>query len=149
MNEDINTSLNALIPLLRMNGEMVYCIEAVRDWYQSDGREYCKEVAEITYDNEHTIYADIGSDSNVTACFDVLGVIQGAKKKAAKIERIERNIYAVAKPEDACKPENISEIEMEVKLCGRCRCGNTVCILDRFCNHCGAPLDWSRYERQK
>ena len=51
MNKDINTTLMALVPILRMNGEKVASIEAVHDWYKGqyldkDGRhkEYMKEV---------------------------------------------------------------------------------------------------------
>ena len=45
MNKDINTTLAALVPILRMNGEKVASIEAVRDWYKGvGGREYMKEI---------------------------------------------------------------------------------------------------------
>ena len=94
MNDDINTSLNAIVPLLRMNGEKVKHIEAVNDWYEAGGHMYCKEVAEITYDDGEQLYADIGADSNVTACFDVLAVISRIKKPSARIDRIERDVYA-------------------------------------------------------
>lgn len=101
MNKDINNTLAALVLVLRINGEKVKNIEAVRDWYQAPDhcgggelREYCKEVAEITYDSGHVIYADIGGDSNLTACYDVLAVIQQLKPKSSAIERIERNVYA-------------------------------------------------------
>ena len=100
MNKDINTTLAALVPILRMNGEKITSIEAVRDWYkgtkvEKDGRhmEFMKEVAEITFDNGHRIYADIGGDSNLTACYDVLAVIQDLKPRSEYIERIERNVY--------------------------------------------------------
>jgi hypothetical protein len=100
MNKDINTTLMALVPILRMNGERVASIEAVRDWYKGtyadkDGRyrEYMKEVAEITYDNGYRKYADIGGDSNLTACYDVLAVIQDLKPRSEMIERIERDVY--------------------------------------------------------
>jgi hypothetical protein len=93
MNKDINTTLMALVPILRMNGEKVASIEAVRDWYKHNGREYGKEVAEITYDNGYRKYADIGGDSNLTACYDVLAVIQDLKPRSEMIERIERDVY--------------------------------------------------------
>ena len=97
MNKDINTTLAALVPILRMNGEKVTSIEAVRDWhgsyYNADGREFMKEVAEITFDNGHRIYADIGSDSILTACYDVLAVIHDLKPRSEYIERIERDVY--------------------------------------------------------
>lgn len=32
MNKDINKTLMALVPILRMNGEKVAKIEAVKDW---------------------------------------------------------------------------------------------------------------------
>lgn len=105
MNKDINNTLAALVLVLRINGEMVKSIEAVKDWYQATDhygggelREYCKEVAEITYDSGHVIYADIGGDSNLTACYDVLAVIQELKPKSRAIERIERNVYAPPEP---------------------------------------------------
>lgn len=100
MNKDINNTLAALIPVLRMNGEKVVSIEAVHDWYKGykNGSrcEYMKEVAEIIYENGHCLYADIGSDSNLAACYDVLAVIQKIKPKSAVIERIERNAYPPA-----------------------------------------------------
>lgn len=105
MNKDINNTLAALVLVLRINGERVKSIEAVRDWYQvlergcgREPREYCKEVAEIVYDSGHVIYADIGGDSNLTACYDVLAVIQELKPKSSAIERIERNVYAPPEP---------------------------------------------------
>lgn len=100
MNKDINKTLAALVPVLQMNGEKVESIEAVRNWYKAvdkygDGmeHEYCKEVAEITYESGYCIYADIGGDSNLTACYDVLAVIQELKRKSSAIERIERGVY--------------------------------------------------------
>lgn len=94
MNKDINTTLMALVPILRMNGEKVASIEAVHDWYKGvGGREYMKEVAEITFDNGHRIYADIDCDSNLAACFDVLGAILDLKPRSEVIERIERDVY--------------------------------------------------------
>lgn len=99
MNEDINKTLQALVPILNMNGEKVKSIEAVRDWYKGVGygtgkqREYMKEVAEITYENGHRRYADIGSDSNLTAIYDVIAVIQQIKEPSTVIERIERGVY--------------------------------------------------------
>ena len=105
MNKDLNNTLAALVLVLRINGEMVKSIEAVKDWYQvpehcygREPREYCKEVAEITYDSGHVIYADIGGDSNLTACYDVLAVIQQLKPKSSAIKRIERNVYAPPEP---------------------------------------------------
>lgn len=82
MNRDINNTLAALVPVLRMNGEMVKSIEAVQDWYKAGGREYMKEVAEITYDNGHRLYADIGSGANLTAVYDVIAVIQQSRSRA-------------------------------------------------------------------
>lgn len=93
MNKDINHTLMALVPVLNMNKERVKSIEAVQDWYKVKEREYCKEVAEITYENGHRIYADIGCDSNLTAVYDVVAVIQEIKPHSEKIERIERGIY--------------------------------------------------------
>ena len=93
MNKDINRTLTALVPILRMNGEMVKSIEAVNDWYKVGDREYLKEVAEITYDNGARRYADIGCDSNLTAVFDVVAVIQQIKPRSSAIERIERGVY--------------------------------------------------------
>lgn len=94
MNKDINKTLSALIPVLNMNGEKVKSIEAVQDWYKGiDGREYMKEVAEITYEKGYRRYADIGCDSNLTAVYDVLAVIQEIKPKSNVIERIVRDVY--------------------------------------------------------
>lgn len=93
MNKDINYTIMNLTPLLRMNGERVKRIEAVQDWYTSGDQEYMKEVAEITYDSGHRIYADIGCDSNLTAVYDIIAVIQGLKPKSSDIERIVRGVY--------------------------------------------------------
>ena len=95
MNKDINKTLMALVPILRMNGEKIKKIEAVKNWYKVkvDGKEYMKEVAEITYDSGYKIYASIDCDSNLTAIYDVIAVIQQIKPKSESIERIERNVY--------------------------------------------------------
>ena len=93
MNKDINKTLMAIVPILRMNGENVKSIEAVHDWYKSGDREYMKEVAEITYDNGCVRYADIGCDSNLTAVYDVIAVIQQIKPRSEAIERIVRDVY--------------------------------------------------------
>lgn len=93
MNKDINRTLTALVPILRMNGETVKSIEAVRDWYKVGEREYLKEVAEITYDNGARKYADIDCASNLTAMYDVIAVIQQIKPRSSAIERIERGVY--------------------------------------------------------
>ena len=95
MNKDINKTLMAMVPILRMNGEKVKSIEAVHDWYLDGGREYMKEVAEIVYDSGHCRYADIGCDSNLTAIYDVLAVIQRIKPGSSAIGRIERDVYEV------------------------------------------------------
>ena len=93
MNKDINKTLSALVPILNMNGENVQSIEAVQDWYHVDGREYMKEVAEITYKSGFRKYADIGADSNLTAVYDVIAVIQQIKLRSGYIERIVRDVY--------------------------------------------------------
>ena len=93
MNKDINHTLSALVPLLRMNGEKVVSVEAVEDWYEEGGHEYMKEVAEITYENGYRQYADIGCDSNLTAVCDVIAVINQVKPKSSMIERIVRDAY--------------------------------------------------------
>lgn len=93
MNKDINKTLAALVPILRMNGENVVKIEAVKDWYKLGNWEYMKEIAEITYRSGHRKYADIGCDSNLTACYDVLAVIQEIIPQSEKVERIERGVY--------------------------------------------------------
>lgn len=98
MNKDINKTLAMLVPILRQNGTMVKTIEAVHNWYKGinacdEDREYMKEVAEITFDNGHRIYADIGCDSNLTAIYDVVAVIQEIKPSSACIEHIERGVY--------------------------------------------------------
>jgi len=93
MNKDINYTLMAFVPILNMNGERVEKIEAVENWYKVGDREYLKEVAEITYQNGHRRYADIGCDSNLTAIYDVAAVIQEIKPSSEKIERIVRGVY--------------------------------------------------------
>ena len=93
MNKDINITLAMLVPILRANGEKVKSIEAVHNWYKSGNREYMKEVAEITYDNGIVRYADIGGDSNLTALYDIIGVIQQIRPRSEEIERIERDVY--------------------------------------------------------
>ena len=100
MNKDINKTLMALVPILRMNGENVTNIEAVHDWYKAGDREYMKEVAEITYDNGTVRYADIGCDSNLTAIYDVIAVIQQIKPRSEMIERIERDVYPKGEADD-------------------------------------------------
>ena len=106
MNKDINKTLMALVPILKMNGENVTNIEAVRDWYNVGDREYMKEVAEITYDNDTVRYADIGCDSNLAAIYDVMAVIQRIKPESEAIERIERGVYSLppAQPEQRWIP---------------------------------------------
>ncbi len=93
MNKDINYTLAMLVPLLQANGEKIEKIEAVENWYTYGGREYMKEVAEITYESGARKYADIGSDSNLAACYDVLAVILQLKARSSVIERIKRNVY--------------------------------------------------------
>ena len=93
MNKDINKTLMALVPILRMNNEKVQKIEAVKNWYTLNGEEYMKEVAEITYDNGHVRYADIECDSNLTAIYDVIAVIQQIKSESTAVQKIERNVY--------------------------------------------------------
>ena len=94
MNKDINKTLSALVPILRMNGEQVTSIEAVHDWFSVGDREYMKEVAEIIYESGYRMYADIGSDSNLAAVYDVMAVIQELKPRSNRIQRIVRNVYA-------------------------------------------------------
>lgn len=98
MNRDINATLYALVPVLRINGEKVKNIEAVQDWYTVGGCEYMKEVAEITYDSGYRKYADIDCDSNLTAVYDTLAVIQGLKAPSNAIQRIVRGCYEAADP---------------------------------------------------
>ena len=98
MNRDINATLYALVPVLRINGERVKNIEAVQDQYTVGGREYMKEVAEITYDSGCRKYADIGGDSNLTAVYDTLAVIQGLKAPSGAIQRIVRGCYEAVEP---------------------------------------------------
>lgn len=94
MNKDINKTLSALVPILRMNGEKIRSIEAVRNWYRAGGdEEYMKEVAEISYDNGTLRYVDIGCDSNLAAVYDVIAVVLQIKQRSSCIERIERGVY--------------------------------------------------------
>lgn len=122
MNKDINKTLMALVPILKMNGENVTNIEAVHDWYKVGDREYMKEVAEITYDNGTVRYADIGCDSNLTAIYDVIAVIQQIKPRSKAIERIERGVYSLpsAQPEPRWIPcsERLPDVAQRVLLSG-------------------------------
>ena len=93
LNKDINYTLMAIVPVLQKNDEKVVRIEAVHDWYKVGDREFMKEVAEITFENGHHIYADIGSDSNLAAVYDVIAVILYIKDRSNNIERIVRNVY--------------------------------------------------------
>ena len=93
MDKDINKTLGALVPILRMNGEKVKSIEAVEDWYTFGGRKYMKEVAEIIYDSGVVKYADIGCDAKLTAVYDVIAVIQQIKHESKAIQEINRGIY--------------------------------------------------------
>ena len=93
LNKDINYTLMAIVPVLKKNGEKIVKIEAVQDWYKVGDREFMKEVAEITFENGYQIYADIGSDSNLAAVYDVLAVILYIKDRSEKIERIVRDVY--------------------------------------------------------
>lgn len=93
LNKDINYTLMDIVPVLQKNDEKVVKIEAVQDWYEVNGREFMKEVAEITFENGYQIYADIGSDSNLAAVYDVLAVILYIKDRSDKIERIVRDVY--------------------------------------------------------
>ena len=98
MNKDINTTLQALVPLLRMNGYSVTRIEAVHDWYRpsESDREYRRELAEIAFDNGALRYADIGCDANLTACYDVLAVLLELKPRSTVLGRIARGVYPPA-----------------------------------------------------
>ena len=93
LNKDINYTLMDIVPVLQKNDEKVVKIEAVQDWYEVNGHEFMKEVAEITFENGHHIYADIGSDSNLAAVYDVIAVILYIKDRSDNIERIVRNVY--------------------------------------------------------
>ena len=93
LNKDINYTLMAIVPVLQKNDEKVVKIEAVQDWYEVNGHKFMKEVAEITFENGHHIYADIGSDSNLAAVYDVIAVILYIKDRSEKIERIVRDVY--------------------------------------------------------
>lgn len=113
MNNDINNTLQALVPILQMNGEKVQSIEAVQDWYTIDGREYMREVAEITYTSGYRKYADIGCDANLTAVYDVMAVIQDIKPRSECIGRIVRGVYEMPSVEPELK--KISEWQADFK----------------------------------
>ena len=165
MNRDINFTLSALVPLLRMNGEKVVSVEAVEDWYEIDGREYMKEVAEITYENGYRQYADIGCDANLTAVYDVIRVIQQVKPKSEKIERIVRDVYPkpdvpdtnvgnkaqlsdkVTTFENGGTPsgkwiKHIDDLfpEESTMECDQCHEHQPITIDDNFCPNCGADM---------
>lgn len=145
MNKDINKTLMALVPILRMNGELVKSIEAVNDWYTVGNRRYMKEVAEITYDNGTRRYADIGCDSNLTAVFDVVAVIQQIKPRSSAIERIERGVYRQYPIENIpaadVKPVVHGRWEDRGSLSARCsECGCKSLRASDFCPNCGADM---------
>ena len=151
MNKDINNTLYALIPILRMNGEKVMSIEAVHDWYKgqykdSDGkhREYMKEVAEIVYENGYRMYADIGGDSNLTACYDILAVIQQLKPKSAVIERIERCVYSTADVVPVRKGKWIlvkGSNGKDYHKCSYCLHTQEITGVKNYCSVCGARME--------
>ena len=68
--------------------DVVSIVPCLDYYHASDGREYVKEVAEITYRSGRKIYADIGGDANTTAMYDVLAVLCEQKHPSQKIERI-------------------------------------------------------------
>jgi len=156
MNKDINKTLMALVPILRMNGENVTNIEAVHDWYKAGDREYMKEVAEITYDNGTVRYADIGCDSNLTAIYDVIAVIQQIKPKSEAIERIERGVYSLPSAQPERKKGRWQEFDsdedkFDIIKCSCCKHTFTVdsyhwtdigFVKDdfNFCPNCGADM---------
>lgn len=153
MNKDINRTLMALVPILRMNGEMVKSIEAVNDWYKVGDREYLKEVAEITYVNGTRRYADIGCDSNLTAVFDVVALIQQIKPHSSAIERIERGVYRQY-PIESIPAADVRLVvrgrwtRIDYEPCGhdyKCSaCGWTNEMATSFCPTCGADMREAR-----
>lgn len=98
MDKDINKTLSMLVPVLNQTGERIESIEAVKNWYKAEDyegvtREYMKEVAEITLENGVKKYADIGSDSNLAAIYDITAVLLQIKPQSTAIDRIERGVY--------------------------------------------------------
>lgn len=143
MNNDINNTLMALVPILRMNGERIKSIEAVHDWYKYKGREYMKEVAEITYDSGYCRYADIECDSNLTAIYDVIAVIQEIKPASTVIERIERDCYKMSKKgrwihDGYDHPHGVDW--MHCSECGR-REPYVPAAMTNYCPTCGAKME--------
>ena len=149
MNKDINKTLMALVPILRMNGENVTNIEAVHDWYKDGDREYMKEVAEITYNNGTGRYADIGCDSNLTAIYDVIAVVQQIKPRSKAIERIERGVYSLP----PAQPENIRCAECKWFQCNMRQDGYLPKGVDEFeCRHWRGycdPTDFCSYAERR
>ena len=86
--------LTALVPLLRMNGENVKRIEAVRD---SSGTE----LAELEYDSGNCVYVKIGYDSNLAAVYDILRIVLNYKPDCEPdyecIGEIQRGIYPLSR----------------------------------------------------
>lgn len=160
MNKDINKTLMALVPILKMNGENVTNIEAVHDWYKVGDREYMKEVAEITYDNGTVRYADIGCDSNLTAIYDVIAVIQQIKPRSKAIERIERGVYSLPSAQPSAHQERMRGRWVPVTNgrggyeCDQCHnyapsYQDGVEWLSDFCPNCGALMDGEVEGRKK
>ena len=162
MNKDINYTLMALVPLLRLIHENIKSIEAVEGWYKVGDREYKKEVAEITYDDGYMMYVDIGCDSNLTACYDILAVIQCIKPKSARIERIKRGIYEM--PEQKEEAQRKTEPKPVIYQGDGYADGNMVYDMAEcpncerefeygrdewempFCCACGQALEWKAEE---
>ena len=59
------------------SAKYVKAIRAVENWYKDDedGCEYVRELAEVEFEDGHKKYAHIGSDSNLTAIYDVVGTL--------------------------------------------------------------------------
>jgi len=100
-----------------------------------------KEVAEITYDNGTVRYADIGCDSNLTAIYDVIAVIQQIKPKSKAIERIERGVYSLPSAQPETAKRIVGKSRDGMTLWYQCdMCNEPVDAQDNFCRGCGRRL---------
>ena len=88
MDKSINTAFIYLVKALKYTRD--HNVKAIHACMNTDKDGYQKEVAEIEYEDGHTLYADIGGDANTTAMYDVLAVLCGLKKSSSNIHDVKR-----------------------------------------------------------
>lgn len=85
MDKGINQSFKNLTKALKYTREPIKQIRAVE---ATTIEGYIKDVAEVTYEDGHTKYADIGADSNLSALYDVMAMLVGIKPQSIGIKAI-------------------------------------------------------------